>query len=204
MNFRLSIGWLISLVLLVGCGDPSSTPTAEDGGKSPAHVRADLELKGATAEDLKQIVETLSPWMQLAVIEDGKAALYFDGGLERVKKVIDIFRQTKPDDLKILALESGDGNIPEAPSTEKRKIVRWLLKNEELAARGITSLEAARQIRAFGIPLDAELDADTIKGKTLAAPDGKTIPLEEVASVSLEEVSRPLIIKGREGAATDR
>jgi hypothetical protein len=139
----------------------------------------------------------------LAVIEDGKAALYFAGGLERAKKVIDIFSQTKPDDLKILALESGDGNLPDPPSAEKRKIVRWLLENEELAARGVTPLEAARQIRAFGIPLDAELDPESIQGKTLTAPDGKTIPIEEVATVSRVEVLRPLIIKGREGAATD-
>lgn len=161
---------------------------------SESYTETKVNWQGATAEDIRDVIRSISPGFHCAVIEDGEAVLYHRGTVEEAQKDLDGSVGMRPTELTISVPISKEGKVPDAPNPEERVQIRWEVDRAEATSHEISVAEIASRLREFNLQQDEVAAAQALHGNTIKASSGAEVPLDSLVVPKATTVSRPLLL----------
>lgn len=178
-----------SLILTILLAGFPSLLTAQE------HVEVEAKWKHSTAEVIAALLQPLSRESELAVVDDGKATLYFNSEPSEVAKLLRKLEGGFPKELRFGSVERVPGKIPADPKQSDYKQLSILINREKALLMGITVGEISSHLQSLKAETGDTEWAQGIKQASITTSDGKIISLNQLITATMMDVKRPLIIK---------
>ncbi len=159
---------------------------------SESYTETKVEWRGATAENIRDVVRSIAPGVQIAVIQDGGAILYHRGSVAETQKELDGSAGMRPVELTVSAPVAKEGKLPEAPNQEALVQINWDVDSGKAATLGIRMAEITSRLRE--LEQNEASAAEAIQVKTIKTQSGSEVPLNSLVEAKLTTVIRPIIL----------
>ena len=156
------------------------------------HVQVVVTWKNASAEELQRGLLPVSQRAAMTVADDGKATLYFNTKAPEVAEIMNKAADNLPKDLLFVSTAAVPGDIPAAPAQSNQARITFDISKEKAAIFGVSASDLGARL----VELQAAHPDDLIAAFDTAVfslPDGKKVPVRNLAEIRLCEVKRPLI-----------
>lgn len=182
--------FMVLALILAGCKQGS--PISE------GHVKVELLWNGAGAESIEDQLHCMGKGLKLAIIDDGRASLYFQGDVPTVESLLESVKGQLPPAVSFHHLTKNSVPIPDAPTRIATKLRREIVvdRNTTLAA-GVSMDDLSKIVANLPEPKGEVADADILVRQMVPTPLGRKIPLETLVDSKVIQVSRPLVVDHR-------
>ena len=187
MSKNHAIAFILAAVFSVGCN--------RGGAPKPGCVQAEFTWDGATAEMIAEQLPSMAPGMKLAVVGDGRATVYFEGGVEVVETALQGSRDVPDSAMTVTSIRAITTGIPSPPTQAEVQRIRFNADRDRMAALGITTAALAAAIReSVGSASEVE-NPQAFRSMEVKNVDGTVIPILDLGSIEAVSVQRPLILQ---------
>ena len=161
---------------------------------SVGYTETKLELAGASAEELKEVISSIAPDVQLAVIGDGVATLYQDGSKDEISKVLEDAMDRSPYGLMIAPPVEKKGQLPATPGQKEE--TQWSFEINSVQAKdlGVTTDDIVSRLSEVDAGQDDEALLEAFNQMTVNSISGADVSLSSLAEPKKVTVLRPLIL----------
>ena len=159
------------------------------------HVEVEATFRNYPAESLAAVLVPLSSKAKLAVVDDGRATIYFNAEPWEVARILKQIASELPKGLLIVRIARVQGEIPTEPKPLDCKRAHIELNNEKAGRFGISLNQLNSYLQSLkDEATDAEL-AEKVNHGSITDPDGRKIPAKDLLTVTMINVKRPIIVK---------
>lgn len=158
------------------------------------HIKVTATWENASAEEIQHGLLPVSNLAVMTVVDDGKATLYFTGKAPEINEIIKKASGNLPKDLVFVSVNTEEGELPAAPVPSSQKQVTFHISADKSARFGISTSDLSAQLAKLKAAQPGDLNSayDTA---VFTLPDGKKVPIRDLAEIRMTEVKRPLVTK---------
>jgi hypothetical protein len=182
--------FIVIALMLAGC---------KPGGKiSEAHVRVELSWDGASAESIGDQLHCLGQSMKLAIIDDGRASLYFQGDVPTVESLLESVKGQLPAAVSFSHLTKNGSPIPDAPTVMATKLRREIMVDRDATrAVGVSLDDLSKTVAKLPEPTGETEGADILERQIVPTTNGRKVTLDTLVDSKVIQVTRPLVVDHR-------
>lgn len=136
--------------------------------------------------------------MKLAIIDDGRASLYFQGDIPKVESPLESVRGQLPAAVSFSHLTKNGSPIPDAPTVMATKLRREIMVDRDATrAVGVSLDDLSKIVAKLPEPTGDTEGADILERQIVPTTNGRKVTLDTLVDSKVIQVTRPLVVDHR-------